>query len=103
MTAYIVFTRLRTRNNSELDLYRGLVPASLAGRSFKSLANYGPYEVLEGPGVEGVVILEFPTRAEAKAWYESPAYQKAVQHRFVGADYSAILVEGVSPAPAKQG
>jgi len=75
----------------------------LAGRSFKSLANYGPYEVLEGPGVEGVVILEFPTRAEAKAWYESPAYQKAVQHRFVGADYSAILVEGVSPAPAKQG
>lgn len=103
MTAYIVFTRLRTRNNSELDLYREMVPASFAGRSFKALANYGPQEVLEGPGVEGVVILEFPTRAEAKAWYESTAYQEAVQHRFAGADYTAILVEGVNPAPAKQG
>jgi len=103
MTAYIVFTRLRARNDSELELYRKQAPASLAGRSFKALANYGPYEVLEGPGVEGVVILEFPTRAEAKEWYESPAYQKAVQHRFMGADYTAVLVEGVDSIPAKQG
>jgi uncharacterized protein (DUF1330 family) len=101
MTAYIVFTRMRTRNDSELDLYRKLVPASMAGHSLKALVNYGPYEVLEGPEVEGVVILEFPTRAEAKAWYESPAYQKAVQHRFLGADYTAVLVEGTNPAPAK--
>ena len=94
MPAYIVFTRLRTRNQAELDTYRKSVGASLAGHKLKALANYSPYEVLEGPAVEGVVILEFPTRAEAKAWYSSPAYQDAVKHRFLGADYSAIIVEG---------
>jgi uncharacterized protein (DUF1330 family) len=101
MAAYIVFTRLRTRNAAELDTYRKQVGTSLAGHDIKVLANYGPYEVLEGPEVEGVVIVEFPTRAEARAWYESAAYQEAVKHRFMGADYSAIIVEGWNPAPAK--
>ncbi|MGH9919056.1 MAG: DUF1330 domain-containing protein [Nitrososphaerales archaeon] len=90
----MVFTRVRTRNQAELDAYRKSVSASLAGHKLKALANYSPYEVLEGPQVEGVVILEFPTRAEAKAWYSSPAYQEAVQHRFLGADYGVIIVEG---------
>jgi len=30
-----------------------------------------------------------------KAWYDSPAYQEVRQHRFKGAKYQAILVEGV--------
>ena len=101
MAAYIVFTRLRTRKAAELDAYRKQVGTSLAGHNIKALVNYGPYEVLEGPEVEGVVILEFPTRAEAKAWYESPAYQEAVRHRFMGADYTAIIVEGENPASPK--
>ena len=47
--------------------------------------------------MEGAAILEFPTLAEAKAWYLSPAYQEARQHRFKGGDYCAILVEGAAP------
>jgi uncharacterized protein (DUF1330 family) len=34
--------------------------------------------------VEGVVILEFPTFEEAKAWYDSPAYRKVREHRYKG-------------------
>jgi len=51
----------------------------------------------EGATVEAVAILEFPTFAEAKAWYAGPAYQEASQHRFKGGDYSAVIVEGFSP------
>ena len=101
MPAYIVFTRLRTRNQSELDLYKKQAPVFFAGHSFKWLVNFGPHEVLEGPGVEGIGILEFPTFAEAKAWYESPAYQEASLHRHLGGDYSAIIVEGVTPVSTK--
>ena len=54
-----------------------------------------PFLALEGPEAEGVVIIEFPSLAEAKAWYDSPAYREAREHRFRGADYRAILVEGV--------
>jgi uncharacterized protein (DUF1330 family) len=62
----IVFLRLRTRIQSELDLYKKQAPVFLAGHSIKWLANFGQCEVLEGPGVEGVGILEFPTLADAK-------------------------------------
>ena len=59
------------------------------------LAAYGRQEVLEGPEVEGVVILEFPSFDDAKTWYDSPAYRKVREHRFRGTEYLAVIVEGV--------
>jgi uncharacterized protein (DUF1330 family) len=94
MPAYIVFTRLRTRNPEEIRRYSEQAADFLAGRRIKFLARFGRFEVKEGGGVEGVAILEFPGFDEAQAWYESPAYQSARQHRHGGADYSAIVVEG---------
>jgi hypothetical protein len=38
--------------------------------------------------------LQFPAFEDAKAWYESPAYREACKHRFAGADYRAMIVEG---------
>jgi uncharacterized protein (DUF1330 family) len=94
MSAYIVFTRESTRDASELRAYSQQVGATLGGHPVTVLAAYGRHEVLEGPPVEGVVVLEFPTFDEAKAWYESPAYRQVRQHRFRGADYRAVIVEG---------
>ena len=51
--------------------------------------------MLEGPDAEGVVILQFPSAAEARAWYDSPAYQAALEHRLKGAAYRVMIVEGV--------
>jgi uncharacterized protein (DUF1330 family) len=95
MAAYAVFIRETTRNKVELDAYTPLAAASMAGRPMKVLAAYGRQEVLEGPDMEGVVIVEFPSMAEAEAWYDSPAYREAREHRFRGADYRAVLVDGI--------
>ncbi len=95
MAAYIVFVRESTRNASELETYSQQVDAALAGHPITVLAAYGRHEVLEGPDVEGVVILEFPSFEEAKAWYDSPLYREVREHRFRGADYRAVIVEGV--------
>jgi len=94
MAAYIVFTRESTKNAAELATYSEHVGGTLAGHPVSVLAAYGRQEVLEGPRVEGVVILEFPSFAEAKAWYDSPAYRKVREHRFRGAEYRAVIVEG---------
>lgn len=92
--AYIVFTRVRTRDSAQLKEFAGARSTFLAGHSLKNLAPFGaPFEVVEGPAVEGVSILEFPTLAEAKARYASPAYEEASQHRFRGGDYTAIIVD----------
>jgi uncharacterized protein (DUF1330 family) len=51
--------------------------------------------MLEGPVPEFVAILEFPTTTAARTWYDGPAYQAIVQHRFKGATYRAVLVDDV--------
>lgn len=95
MPAYAVFTRERTTNQSELDIYGPLAGASLAGHPITPLAFYGDFQMLEGDPIEGAVILEFPTMAEARAWYDSPAYQEAVAHRHAGSDYRVFIIEGL--------
>jgi uncharacterized protein (DUF1330 family) len=50
---------------------------------------------MEGDPAEGVVLLQFPDMDAAKAWYGSPAYQDAKQHRLKGADYRVIFAEGL--------
>ena len=54
----------------------------------------GAFEVLEGPDIEGAVILEYPGMLAARDWYFSPAYQEVVQHRFKGAKYRGYILEG---------
>ena len=67
----------------------------MANQPITPLAAYGRHEVVEGATVEGVVILQVPTFEEAKAWYDSPAYREAREHRHLGADYRAVIVEGL--------
>jgi uncharacterized protein (DUF1330 family) len=68
---------------------------TVKGHNLKLLAAYGRKEVLEGPESEGILIAEFPNMPEAKAWYDSPGYRKVREHRFKGAEYRAVIVEGL--------
>ncbi len=95
MSAYAIFTREKTLNQAEMDIYHAQVQATFAGHDIKLLAAYGPFEDLEGHLTEGTVIAEFPTMEAAKAWYDSPAYREVRLHRFNGAIYRATLVQGV--------
>jgi uncharacterized protein (DUF1330 family) len=54
-------------------------------------------EVLEDafPGV--LVVIEFPDREAANAWYASPAYQAILPLRREHSDGTAFIVDGVKP------
>ena len=95
MSAYLVFTRDKTLDEQELATYLKEAPATLAGHEAKVLAFYGSHEDLEGASTEGTVILEFPSIAAAKAWYNGSPYRRVREHRFKGATYRVTLVEGV--------
>ncbi|HTZ32824.1 MAG TPA: DUF1330 domain-containing protein [Methylomirabilota bacterium] len=95
MSAYMVFTRTKTKDAKELEIYGKGAAASAQGHPVKPLAFYGAHEDLEGPATEGTVILEFPNVEAAKAWYNSPAYLQAREHRFKGGEYRVTLVQGV--------
>lgn len=95
MAAYLIFQRDKTTDAAELKTYSGLAGATMAGHKATPHVVYGPHEVLEGADIEGVVVLSFPTMEEAKAWYNSDAYTAARQHRFKGAEYRVVLVQGL--------
>lgn len=99
--AYVIFIKEGTRDEVEMGRYKAAVGASFKGHSPNFLAAYGALEVLEGAPAEGVVILEFADMEKARAWYHSPAYQEAARHRFAGADYRGMIVEGTAPAEKK--
>jgi len=94
MPAYVVFIKEEVTDQSELDAYSATVSASFKNRDVKFLATYGALETVEGPPIQGAVILEFPNTAAARAWYGSTEYQQAAAHRFRGARYRGFIVEG---------
>lgn len=95
MPAYVIFIKNSTKDADELKTYSQKAGAARGDHKITPLAYYGPLEVLEGDPAEGVVLIQFPDVAQARAWYDSPAYQDAKAHRLKGADYRVILAEGL--------
>ena len=95
MSAYVVFTRTRTIDPNELEIYRTGIKATMKDRPIEVLAADGKHEVLEGDPIEGMVIVKFPSVKTAKDWINSEAYQNVAKHRKHGAIYHGLIVEGV--------
>jgi len=95
MVAYVILSRERVRDTDTLAAYTAGVLATFHGHAVTPRIVFGRQEVREGPAVDGIAMLEFPTFDEARAWYDSPAYQEAAQYRFRAADFRCVIVEGL--------
>ncbi|MGC9544000.1 DUF1330 domain-containing protein [Streptomyces sp. UG1] len=95
MSAYVVMLRERVTDPAELALYASSARAARAGHEITPVVGYGEIDTLEGTAFDGVLIHRFPSAQDARAWYESPAYQAALPHRQAGSDYRVFIVEGV--------
>lgn len=71
----------------------GLATAKYGGRF---LARGGASETLEGAwSPKRLVVVEFPDRAAARRWYDSPEYAEARKARAGAAEFRAVVVDGV--------
>jgi len=95
MSAYFVAVRAAIKDGKEMETYGQMARKSMAGHDVKALAAYGRIRSTDGPQTDGAVILEFPTFEAAEAWYDSPAYQEAIVHRFTGGDYQTFIIQGI--------
>lgn len=59
------------------------------------LVVYGRSEAPEGANPDGITMMKFPTYADAKAFYESPAYQQVIPFRQQAAEWRVVIVEGL--------
>jgi uncharacterized protein (DUF1330 family) len=82
------------RDQSEMDTYRRMNAEGPRDPNLTPVVVYGAIEAVEGRAPDGIIVLKFPTVADAKAWYNSPNYQAALAHRKLAADYRAFIVEG---------
>ena len=95
MPAYAIFIRDRLRDPEEFAIYSKKGREARGDHKLTPLAFYGAHETWEGAEADGVVVLQFPTMDEARAWYTSEGYQAAKVHRDRAADYRVVLVEGL--------
>lgn len=95
MPAYFV-ANLHVTNPEGFEAYRQQVPATVERYGGRYLVRGNPEEAIEGgPQFERLVIIEFPSVADAKRWYESEEYQALLPLRFENARTEVSLVEGL--------
>jgi uncharacterized protein (DUF1330 family) len=95
MSAYLV-AEVEVLDRERFETYRKMVPASLEPYGGKFLVRGGNVENLEGEWLpKRLVILEFPSAAKAKAWWESDEYAAAKALRHATARTRLILAEGI--------
>jgi uncharacterized protein (DUF1330 family) len=95
MSAYVIVDVTITDPES-YDEYKTLTPASLVPFDGKFVVRGGTSDTLEGEWNPGrIVVVQFPTVEQAKAWWASDLYApaKAIRHR--SADTKMIVVQGV--------
>ncbi|WP_319315121.1 DUF1330 domain-containing protein [Streptomyces europaeiscabiei] len=97
MSAY-GFAHLRSRrNHSDVIEYLGRIQATLDPFAGHFVIHGPPTEVVEGTWPGSMVLIEFPSLAEARAWYDSPAYRAILRLRTDHIEGDLLLIEGVGP------
>jgi uncharacterized protein (DUF1330 family) len=97
MPAYAV-AHLRTVDlNDEIVAYLERIDATLEPYEGRFLVHGTTPIVVEGEVPGTFVVIEFPDRERAAAWYDSPAYQEILPLRTRNSDSVAFLLEGVAP------
>ena len=95
MAAYLVVD-VEVTDPAGFENYKQQVPATLARYGGRYIIRGGHAETLEGTWEpKRVVILEFPDRASAKAWWSSPEYAPLKALRQRTARTELVIVDGI--------
>lgn len=99
MSAYVI-ANVDIHDPERYAEYVKLTPATIAPFGGRFIVRGGKAERLEGDtAVNRVVVLEFDTWDQAKAWYDSEHYRAARAVRQSASVASLILVQGVGQTP----
>jgi uncharacterized protein (DUF1330 family) len=95
MPAYVI-ARIDISDSERYKEYVKATPAVIAKFGGRFIARGGETVTLEGPAeTRRVVLIEFPSLEQAKAFYDSPEYREAMKLREGAADASLVAVAGV--------
>ncbi|EPX81849.1 DUF1330 domain-containing protein [Salipiger mucosus] len=93
MTSYLI-ARVEVTDPEDYKAYASRTVETAAPFGGRFLAKGGPQLVLEGNAPSRHVIIEFPDRASAEAWYNSPEYQGILPIAQRASTRDIVIVEG---------
>ncbi|WP_370677159.1 DUF1330 domain-containing protein [Pleomorphomonas sp. PLEO] len=94
--AYFIF-HTTIDDHEAIAPYLASAMATVTAFGGRRLLMGGPATAVEGEAPAGMtVILEFPGKAAAEAWYASPVYQEIIGIRLGASTSDAYLVEAVA-------
>ncbi len=95
MAAYVL-AEIEITNPEGYKEYTAIVPGTIAQYGGKFVHRGGPVQLLEGEWPQRRrVLIEFPSVDAAKAWWDSPEYEKPKAMRRASSNGRLILFEGV--------
>ena len=98
MTKAYLIGHITITNPEGYAAYSSQVPGTLAAFGGKYLVRGGHATQVEGESQgDRNVVIEFPDRQTAEAWYASDAYQSIINHRLNNATGSLAVVDGYAP------
>jgi uncharacterized protein (DUF1330 family) len=96
MPAYVIAAVTEARDQAALVEYRRRNTDVVAAYGGRFVVRGGALETLEGDWQPvRLVVIEFPTAAAAREWYESEDYAPLRELRRRASDTDIVLVEGV--------
>ena len=97
MKAYAVALLEDIQMGPAIVEYLERIDATFGPYDGRFIVHGGEQQVLEGPNPGVLVVVEFPDRDRAEAWYRSDAYQAILPLRVDNSRSRALLVDGVEP------
>jgi uncharacterized protein (DUF1330 family) len=92
----LLISQQNLHDNERIEPYRQGVAATLEPFGGKFVVRGGATTVVEGEWpFERTVIIEFPSREKAEAWYRSAACQKLLPLRLESTSGNLVIVDGV--------
>ena len=95
MAAYMV-AEIEVEDAEAYEAYKANVGATLVKFGGKFLSRGGKSTIFEGEWRSRMVLIEFPSKDEALAWYNDAEYQNASQFRRLASKGRMLLQEGGS-------
>lgn len=92
---YAIAHLREVRMGPDIVTYLEKIDATLEPYGGRFIVHGGPAQVVEGPWSGDLIVIEFPDREKAAAWYASDAYQAILPLRVRNAEGWAVLVDGV--------
>ncbi|QRM29511.1 DUF1330 domain-containing protein [Microvirga sp. VF16] len=76
--------------------YLRRIDETLAPYGGRFIIHGGPVTVAEGSWSGDLIVIAFPDKASARAWYESPAYRQILPLRTNNSRGDVFFIDGVS-------